>query len=231
MKVLLTGAAGRLGQTVLPALRERHDVRAADLRPGPGVDEQADLSTLDVCLRLFQDVDAVVHLAAVADPEAAWEALLPANVLAAYAVAQAAMDRGVSRLVLASSLQAVSGYPDERQVRNDDPPRPANLYGATKAWAEALGSWVSATSPTTVVSLRIGNFSLVAPDPAEATPRDLAAWLSPEDAVRLVLAAVEGPVNGATVVNGVSANRWRKADLGESERQLGYRPEGDAFGR
>ena len=40
-----------------------------------------------------------------------------------------------------------------------DPPRPANLYGATKAWAEALGGWVTATSHTSVVALRIGYFS------------------------------------------------------------------------
>lgn len=105
-----------------------------------------------------------------------------------------AKDCGIDRLVLASSLQAISGYPDERQVRVEDPPRPANLYGATKAWVEALGSWVAATSSTTVVLLRIGNFSPSVPDPAVATPRDVAAWLSPGDAVRMALVAVDGRV-------------------------------------
>jgi len=33
----------------------------------------------------------------------------------------------------------------------------------------------------------------------------------------------------AAIINGVSANRWRKADLGEPERRLGYHPEDDAF--
>ena len=231
LRVLLTGAAGRLGQTVLPALRTRHDVRAVDLLPGPGVDEHVDLTTPGTCLRLFDGVQAVVHLAANPDREADWDALLPANVLASHAVAQAAKDRGVPRLVLASSLQAVSGYPDERQVRVEDPPRPANLYGATKAWVEALGSWVAATSSTTVVLLRIGNFSPSVPDPVMATPRDVAAWLSPGDAERMALAAVDGQVASgqAAIINGVSANRWRKADLGEPERRLGYHPEDDAF--
>ena len=52
---------------------------------------------------------------------------------------------------------------------------------------------------------------------AEDAPRDVAAWLSPGDGAELVRAAVEGPVDGFTVVNGVSANRYRKARHGPPE--------------
>jgi len=43
--------------------------------------------------------------------------------------------------------------------------------------------------------------------------------LSPGDAERMALAAVDGQVASgqAAIINGVSANRWRKADLGEPE--------------
>ena len=127
---------------------------------------------LDACRAAFTRVDAVVHLAAVPDPDASWERLLPANVVGAHQVARAAGECGVRRLVLASSLQAVSAAPVEivsatpsgTQIRSTDPPRPANLYGATKAWAEALGSWVAATTATSVVALRIGYFALERPD-------------------------------------------------------------------
>lgn len=117
------------------------------------------------------------HLAAIPDPDAGGEALLPANVVGAYQVAQAAADRGVRRLVLASSSQAVSAYPEGTQVRTAEAPGPANLYGATKAWAEALGAWVAWTTSSSVVALGIGYFAARPLTADGATPGNLAAWL------------------------------------------------------
>ena len=123
----------------------------------------------------------------------------------------------------------MSAYPDDDQLRGEDPPRPANLYGATKAWVEALGSWVAATSAVETVALRIGKFAAEAPTAAD-TPRDRAAWLSHGDCAELVRAAVEGDVDhGFTVVGGVSANRYRKALHGPVEQRLGYHPADDAW--
>jgi nucleoside-diphosphate-sugar epimerase len=110
----------------------------------------------------------------------------------------------VRRLVLASSIQAVSGYPEGVQIRPGDPPRPANLYGATKAWAEALGAWVATTSETSVVVLRIGAFRLGPPAGDGASAPDQAAWLGPEDGAELVRAAVEGEGFCLAVAQGVS---------------------------
>ncbi|MDQ3611305.1 MAG: NAD-dependent epimerase/dehydratase family protein, partial [Actinomycetota bacterium] len=171
-----------------------------------------DVTDARACTSVFAGADTVVHLAAVPDPEADWDVLLPANVVGAHAVAQAAVQAGVRRLVLASSLQAVSAMPTGTQVRAEDPPRPANLYGATKAWAEALGAWVAATSSTSVVALRIGNFKVERPDPDVTSSRERAAWLSPRDAADLLRAAVEADVR-LVVANGISANRYRQADL------------------
>lgn len=226
--VVMTGAAGRIGRTVLPLLPEAWDVTATDLTGSNGV-TPLDVTDRQACAVAFAGADAVVHLAAVPDPEADWDALLPANVVGTYAVAQAAMEAGVRRLVLASSLQAVSAVPSGKQVRTDDPPRPANLYGATKAWAEALGSWVAATSTTTVVALRIGNFQVERPEPVSTSARDRAAWLSPRDAADLLRGAVEADVRGVVVGNGTSANRYRRADLEDTMSTLGYRPRDDAW--
>lgn len=226
--MVLTGAAGRIGTAVLPLLPAGWHVTATDLTAGSGV-ARLDVTDRDACAAAFSGADAVVHLAAVPDPDAGWDALLPANVVGTYTVAQAAMDAGVRRLVLASSLQAVSAVPSGTQVRAADPPRPANLYGATKAWAEALGSWVAATSTTSVVALRIGHFLLEPPGSDRAAARDRAAWLSPRDAADLVRAAVEADVAGLAVANGVSANRYRQADLEATVAVLGYRPVDDAW--
>jgi uronate dehydrogenase len=178
---------------------------------------------------MFRGADAVVHLAANADPRAEWDVLRGPNVDGAYAVAAAARECGVRRLVLASSVQAVSAYPESLQRRVDDAPRAGNLYGATKAWAEALGGWVAASSRTSVVAMRIGFFSECPPAGEDASPRNLSAWLSHGDCARLIQAAVESEHHGLVVVNGISANRYRIAELGDAERSIGYAPIDDTW--
>jgi len=228
-RVVMTGAAGNIGSSVRPYLEQRWDLVTTDLAASDGV-LALDVTDADACRRVFAGADAVVHLAAVPNPTATWAELESPNVVGTYCVASATAGQ-VPRLVLASSLQAVSGYPSDRQVRSADAPLPANLYGATKAWAEALGGWVAMTSSTTVVALRIGFFAPAPPSGADATARNLAAWLSVRDCAELIRAAVEGPVDEPfTVVNGVSANRYRKAEWGLVEERIGYRPVDDAWG-
>ena len=135
-RVVLTGAAGRIRRAVVPLLRDHWNLSATDLIGSEGV-EALDITDLEACRAGFAEADAVVHLAAVPDPDASWEQLLPANVVGAYQVARASVDCGVRRLVLASSLHAISGLPTHLQRRADDQARPGNLYGATKAWADA----------------------------------------------------------------------------------------------
>lgn len=227
-RVVLTGAAGSIARAARTELRARWAVHETDKIAALGMD-QLDVTDLDACREAFAGADAVIHLAATADPGASWDDLLPHNVLGAYTVARAAMDAQVRRLVLASSLQAVAGGPEQKQVRSTDQARPATLYGATKVWAEALGSWVAATSRTSVVALRIGYFPPDRPDPATTTPKDLSAWLSARDAAELLRAAVEAEGFTYTVANGTSANRHRLADLHDTETLLGYCPVDDAW--
>lgn len=227
-RVVVTGAAGRIGRAIAPMLPADWDVQRTDVKEQDGIDA-LDVGDPDACRLAFSGADAVVHLAAVPDPAASWEQLLPANVVGAYHVAQAAVACGVRRLVLASSLHAVSAMVDGTQSRAGDPPRPGNLYGVTKAWAEALGAWLTTTTATSVVALRIGYFAEECPDPATSPAQETSAWLSPRDAADLIRAAVEASGSRFVVANGVSANRYRVADLQETMQQLGYRPVDDAW--
>jgi len=85
---------------------------------------------------------------------------------------------------------------------------------------EALGRLYHDRYGMNVVCLRIGD---CADEPSD--PRDLAVWLSPDDAARLVEAAVSA--TGWHVVWGVSANtrRWWSTRGG---LEIGYRPRDDA---
>jgi uronate dehydrogenase len=226
-KLLLTGAAGHIGTAIRPALEQHWDITATDLA-GAGM-AVLDVTDLAACRQACVGIDAVVHMAGIPDPAASWDALLPANVIGTHHIAQAAMDAGVRRLVLASSAQAVAGGPPGRQIRAEERVLPPNLYGATKAWAEAIGSWVAASSTTTVVVLRIGLCSRRPPAGPEATPRNLAAWLSYADAARLVVAALQATEVDYFVANGVSANRFQHLDLATTRTTLGYQPLDDAW--
>jgi len=234
-RVVLTGAAGRIGRAVAGVHADRWDLVRTDLESAAaGLDGVGvlDVTDLDACRAAFAGADAVVHLAADPSPDATFDALLAPNLVGPYAVAQAAADAGVRRLVLASSLQTMLAVPERVQRRPDDQPRPVNLYGATKAWAEALGAWTAATTTTSVVALRIGHFSEQRP-PADAELHRRISWLSPRDAAELVRAGVEADlptgVEGFVVANGVSANRHNVAELEQTRRAIGYAPLDDAW--
>ena len=227
-RVIITGAAGAIGTAIAAHLPGAWELARTDLRAADGL-TVLDVTDLDACASMFTGADAVVHLAGNPDPSASWADLHDPNLEGVRVVAVAAARAQVRRLVLASSLQALSARPSREQLRAGDPPRPANLYGATKAWAEAVGSWIAASTATTVVALRIGYFSEARPGGADDIPDNRAAWLSARDAAELVRAAVEGPVHDFTIVCGVSANRHPKALAGSAERVLGYRPIDDAW--
>src|SRR3954470_590766 len=90
-RVVMTGAAGLVGRAVTPRLPREWDLVLTDLHSKDDV-QALDVTDIKACREMFALADAVVHLAAVPDPNASWSQLLPANVVGAYNVAQAAMD-------------------------------------------------------------------------------------------------------------------------------------------
>ena len=230
-RVVLTGAAGRIGRAVAEHLAGRWDLVLTDRTSTHGT-AVLDATDLDACRAAFAGADAVVHLAANPSPEATFDELLAPNLVGPYAVARAAAEAGVRRLVLASSLQTMLAVPEDVQRRESDQPRPANLYGATKAWTEAVGAWTAASTATSVVALRIGHFAEQRP-PADADLHRRVSWLSPRDAAELVRAAVEADlpsgVEGFVVAHGISDNRHPVADVHQTRRTIGYAPVDDAW--
>ena len=129
MKVLVTGASGKLAQFVIRALIERHElVLMSRQKPDPAFAAlpwvQGDLNVFADCRQAVQGVDAIQHLAAqpwpVDHPElrgrAAEEGIpfditFKSNMLGVYYLMQAAVEAGVERVVMAGSNCALGhGY-------------------------------------------------------------------------------------------------------------------------
>jgi uronate dehydrogenase len=227
-RVLLTGAAGRIGSCLRaglrPGLRELRLSDVAPLRPEHEAETvaSADLADAGAVARAAEGVDAIVHLGG--EPgEAAFDDLVDPNVRGVFHVLDAARRAGASRVVLASSNHVTGFYPAGVRLKGGEPVRPDSLYGVTKAFGEALGRMYVDKFGLEVVCVRIGTFGR---RPAE--PRQLATWLSHGDAVRLFRACLTAPSPlGFAVVYGASANTRGWWDLGPA-RRLGYDPQDDS---
>lgn len=228
MKVLVTGAAGSIGQVVTLGLLDRgHDVIGFDRLPAPdgfaGVWHTGDCTDPDAVLDAFaaQPIDAVVHLAGFPD-EASLGESLTSHVITTAALLDAMRAHQVGRIVYASSNHAVGRTPRRDRVGDDALPRPDTFYGVGKVAAEALLQLYVDRYGIDAIACRIGSFL-----PEPTTRRHLATWLSHDDCVRMVDAALTAAATGFAVVYGISANSRAWWDLGPG-RRIGYLPEDDA---
>jgi len=232
--VLITGAAGRIGTFLAGQLAGRYALRLSD-RVAATTDVApfvpADLAVYDQVRAACDGIDTVVHLGADPRVDAPWASLLPANVAGAYHVFEAAADAGCRRVVFASSINAMGAYPHATQIRTDMPLRPANLYGATKAWGEILGRLYADTRGLSALCLRFGAV-VTGPLQHWIYPDSpfMSAVLTLRDLTTLVCAAIEAPDQlRFGIYHGVSNNRWQRMDLSDTRGDLGYAPLDDAF--
>src|SRR6476660_3728935 len=118
ISILLTGAAGRIGRAFREHTSERYQLRLADRnmdRLGePHGHEVFALDAADpsACQAACVGMDVVIHLAADPSPAADfYSSLLDNNIKATYNIFQAAKDQGCRRVIYASSIRVLEGYP------------------------------------------------------------------------------------------------------------------------
>lgn len=232
--VLITGAAGRIGSSLTRDLAGRYDLSLTDVRPPADAHgfpfAEADIADQEAMRRLCQGVDTIIHLAADPSMEATWESLLPRNIVGLYNIFQAAHEAGCRRVIFASSVNAVFGYPKDVQVRTDMPVRPLNLYGASKAWGEAAACFYADQRSLSAICLRFG--WVIERDSAAIRPDHpyLDIALTYEDLTRLMIASIDAPDTlRFGIFHGVSNNRWKRLDISDARALLGYAPEDDVF--
>jgi nucleoside-diphosphate-sugar epimerase len=231
-RLLLTGAAGKVGACLRDALRERYEWVLTDQKEvgksGGQPFYQADITDLAALRGLCEGIDTVVHCAASSQLTAGWDELLPNNIIGLYNILQAATEGGCRRVILTSSYHVVFGYPAGQPVPLTWPAYPVNLYGASKVLGESLASVFAHQSALSIICLRLG--AVKQAEELGVGQSILAEVITYNDLIRLVIAAIEAP---DTVrfgcFHGLSNNRHKRLDISETVRVLGYRPCDDAF--
>lgn len=234
-KILVTGAAGRIGSAFVRTHHADFTLRLTDLDVSrlahwPCETLQLDVTSLAACMRACEGIDTVIHLAADVSPDTDdfMTGLLPTNIIGTYNIFHAAKAQGCRRVVFASSAQTIEGYPQDVQVHETMPVRPKNLYGVTKVFGEALASYFADTSTLTTIAVRIGNVAQFHRG-EQHSARDVAAYTSVRDVVHLLARSVQAEATGFMIVNGVSDNRYKRLSIDHSRLMLGYHPQDDAF--
>ena len=176
VKVVVTGATGGIGRTLVPLLAARgvnvvatgRDSKAGGALSGPRVRfEPLDLVGGDVG-PLLAGARIVVHLAARSSPWGPLESFRADNVVATARLVEAAARAGVARFVHASTPAIFSERRHRLDLRNDSSPaaRPANSYARTKLEAERI---VMSESRMATIVLRPS--AVLGPDDRAILPR------------------------------------------------------------
>ncbi len=233
-RVLVTGAAGNIGAYFAEHAHQKYALRllVRDIDDPSAIQSFGEVVTGDICdlermREVCQDIDTVVHLAADPDPSAVWSSLLPLNIEGTYNTFVAAKTAGCRRVIFASSIHAVSGYPAGQQVRTSDPVNPADLYGVTKCFGEALGRYMAEQEGLSVIAIRIGWFQPHSSARRERGIQMIDSWVSRRDLHQLIERSVDVENLQFAIFHGLSNNQFKRLDISDAQALLGYEPVDD----
>ncbi|NUE02872.1 NAD(P)-dependent oxidoreductase [Halorubraceae archaeon YAN] len=175
MNVLITGAHGTVGTSLVKSLSKQYSLTLLDRIKPPTDHPHADRETIvaDVTDRDAMDtavsgIDAIVHLAGDPRVTASYDSVERNNVRGTKVTLDAAAENGVRSFVFASSNHAVGRYETEHApqlydpsyeltVDHTSPVRPDSDYGASKVAGEAWMRLYAERHSMQCYSLRIGS--------------------------------------------------------------------------
>lgn len=231
--------SGLIGRALRKEIEGRYDLRALNRGAVEGLPcHRADIADLGAIEPAFAGVETVVHLAAqVGNPD--WGPVQRHNITGTYNVFEAARRAGVKRVIFASSGAVVSAIEADKpysdlvagryeglttwpMLTHLSPLRPHGLYGASKAWGEALGRHYVDAHGLSVLCVRIGR---VHAEDRPTIPREFSVWCSQRDIARLLAACIEAPeALRYDIFFANSRNKWGYRDLEHPRAVLGWEP-------
>jgi uronate dehydrogenase len=209
-RILLTGAAGIVGNALRPILRTRHDcvlltdiTEIRDLATNERF-HQADLQDLGCLEKLCGQVDAIIHLG---------------GMVGAHYRFEAAVRQGVRRVIFASSHHVIGFAPRGSFLDHRTAPRPNGEYALSKAFGEAAASYYADNFGLEILSIRIG---YIGDDISKE--RRLHTWVSARDLAQLIHIGLTHPDIRHEIVYGVSEVPAAFFD-NQNATRLGYVPQ------
>lgn len=237
-KLFITGAAGRVGTALRKHLRDHCDLRLlfhSTIPDDVGPEDEvvvSDVASYAAMLEATEGVDTIVHLALARG----WRGMPKAqraqrtfnvDVMGTYFIFEAARINGITTVVYASTNH-VTGINEKKGIRSqpDMPVRPDSLYGAGKAFGEALGRYYVDVHGLRVFCLRIANFN-GRDEPGRYYEPGYSRWLSARDLAQLTWRCIEAENLNWGIFYGVSGGAEEKWDISNARVLLGYEPEDD----
>ncbi|MBC3916999.1 NAD(P)-dependent oxidoreductase [Undibacterium sp. CY18W] len=221
-RILLTGAAGGLGQVLRDRIKAwANVVRLSDIsdmgeaREGEEI-VRCDLADKASVLALMQDVDVVLHFGGIST-EADFESIMHANIQGTYNIYEAVHKCKVKRVIFASSNHAVGFYRTTDHIDADMPTRPDGMYGISKCFGESLSRYYYDRFGIETVCIRIGSSF-----PVPTTRRMLVTYFSYDDLFEMLRCSVFAQRVGHTISFGVSDNPGKWWD-NRKAAHLGYK--------
>lgn len=237
-KVLITGLTGRIGKSFLEEYskkyKDKYDLTVGiNKTPLSGYETvKINLSSLDELTKVFSGFDVVVNLAGVSNEKNPnFMEFVEPNLIGTYNILEASKRANVKRVVMASSVHAVRGYPLGKSFEMSLASKPLNYYGATKVFIESMCHVYAHSYGLNCFAIRIGAYiSDEALKTACPTRNNFGYILSQRDFAQLIYKCIIANDDVKFgILAGTSNNKNLYMDLEETKKLVGYEPVDDGY--
>lgn len=158
-RIIITGSRGSLGKILKKELRGVFDLTYIDKKPDGVKAIALDIADdYDKFKNILKDNDIIIHLAWDNLEDFPSENIVRQNKVMAENVYRAAVEKNISRVIVASSVHAndYSKVPTGTYLSPKSECWPDTPYGATKIYIEHLGRYYSRKHGLEVICIRLG---------------------------------------------------------------------------
>jgi len=226
-KVVITGSQGSLGRILRKGLEDYFSILCIDINSNDTSIIKVDIASEYERLKSsIKNCDVIIHLAWNSKEDYPNENIKTENKIMSENIYRAAMEVGVPRVIMASSVHAndYSNASKDKKISADDQCWPDTPYGVTKSYIEHLGRFYARHHGLEVVCVRLGGVNNNNEIRYEEDSLYDKVLLYREDFIELIRQCVITPAIpfNFAVLYGVSDNAERVHTL---ENFLNWKPE------